>query len=373
MKTSDFYTIRKSKRHSAFIRNTLILLSFTIVFNSRNTILSQLYIKDLLVVSFRDLTGINKIPLSIDTIIDLRGKPGKEIGVTEKKQYKYVPVDYFICTGKDLNLEIHDMFERSRNDPFKYRLYINEFNVRKKNYHIIPALYLNTSIQVYYGAHNDSMVFLGEILHESKYSKLVIKETDKTGYDRVLESWQGEFLSDMDSIHSEITRGNIPELENVRTQMYTGKIKNMYVGGDIILGTDFWLIDGEIYFSHREVRRFFLRKGYNLRYRNEKDFESIEFSLLNSHFNYRINTQLLLKGKLNGMIGCNKWKNVEEYKPDLWDIAMLDISLSQNIVWNPLDRKSFIIGFGLFESVNYIYSKNVRFQPGVLMHMGLKL
>ena len=86
-----------------------------------------------------------------------------------------------------------------------------------------------------------------------------------------------------------------------------------------------------------------------------------------------MNNKIVVRGKLNSMIGINKWKDLEQTEPELWDIAMLEISLSQNVLWNPLDKRSFIMGVGLFESVNYIYYKNVRFQPGILLHIGLKL
>ena len=73
------------------------------------------------------------------------------------------------------------------------------------------------------------------------------------------------------------------------------------------------------------------------------------------------------------MLGFNKWKDLKSTNPKIWDIFLLDISFSQSLMFNPIDKQSIIVGVGFYEGVNYIYKKGVRFQPGLLIQLGFKL
>ena len=59
--------------------------------------------------------------------------------------------------------------------------------------------------------------------------------------------------------------------------------------------------------------------------------------------------------------------------PEFYDAFIGDLSLSQSIVYNPLDKNSILFGIGLSEDLSYIYSKGLRFHTGILFHLGIKL
>ncbi|MBN1182963.1 MAG: hypothetical protein JXB49_11790 [Bacteroidales bacterium] len=333
---------------------------------------SQRYIKDSIIVSFADTFQIPPVQLNVTKINDARTHPGNILSITEKKQYQYIPVDFLISLSSPLEKELSSMFEINENS-YSYQLKITEFKSEKKTYFLKPSMYLNSTIQVYYSENNDSLQFGGELVYEEKYANFSIKPTQKDAYEKVLKSWQQHFLNDLSTLTDKLENQQPITLPNYRSNPYTGKFKNMYVGTDAILGLHFFAIDGEIMFSHREVNTQFQRKAYDVRYRNEKELEAIEFDLFNTHLNYRLNEKYLFNAKGNLFIGLNRWKNLEENDYKLYDMGMLELSFSQRFIWNPLDKKSFIFGAGLFESVNYIYHYSVRFQPGVLIHAGVKL
>lgn len=349
------------------------LMFFLILFFQHHEGFSQLYIKDSLIVNFQDSSIAEPVPINVKQIEDVRSYPDYVISITEKKQYKYVPVDYFICLPNPLSEEISSMIIPDNNNTYKYQFVFTEFKAQKRKYFIKPGIYLNSTCQVYSTNENDSLQFVGELLYEEGFQKFSIKTTEKLGYEKVLENWQKHFLSDINTFSTQFENQESISLENYRNTSYTGKPKNMYMSTDAIVGLNFWALEGEIIFSPREVNQFFQRKSYNVRYRNEEELEIIEFDLFNTHINYRLNDRILFNTKGSFMLGLNKWKNLEDDEHELYDIAMLDLSFSQRIMWNPLDKRALVLGFGLFESVNYIYYYNVRFNPGFLISVGVKL
>ena len=350
---------------------SIILLSFGLMFHC-SMVQSQLYVKDSLIVHFKDSSFIPPKSLSVYSVIDSRTHPGNIISVTEKKQYKYVPVDYFITLPEPLENEIKNMFIQSDNQH-NYLIKVADFKVKKRNYFLKPGMYLNSAIWLYYNIGNDSLQFGGELLYEEAYKKFSLKTTKKEPYEQVLGNWQEHFMKDISILTSNIENGTSTTLYNYRYKPYKNKPKNMYLGIDAIFGLNFYAFDGEIQFSQREVNKHFQRKAYGIRYRNENELEAIEFNLLNTHINYRLNEKYLFNAKANLFLGLNKWKDMENNDYTLYDVGMLDLSFSQRFLWNPLDKKSFIFGAGLFESINYVYHYSVRFQPGLLMYLGIKL
>jgi hypothetical protein len=131
-------------------------------------------------------------------------------------------------------------------------------------------------------------------LYELNRRKPIFKDNLKKGFESILQSWQQEFFDDLSNISTD-GNFNSQNLDNYRTKSYSGRPVNMLIGFEGTLGSNDNMLDTEIYFSHREARkRFFRSGGYNIRYRNTDDFESIEFGLSNDYLFYRINPNLVL-------------------------------------------------------------------------------
>jgi hypothetical protein len=365
----------KRKNNLIPVSSRVILLVFILLHNGSY---AQKFVQDTLEISFNS----NDLPepvleIAIDSIIDLRNKNQYVLGTTEKKKYLIIPVDLLICTKKPLSQEISEILPHQKSKPEKaiqFKIVIDEFILsRKGNSLLYPCYSLNAAISLYKQYTGSNSAYFGQLLYELKARKSILGDNLKKDYESVLQRWQREFIDDLSHIQKD---GNFPahSLDNFRRTLYHSRPINMLVGFDGILSLNGKILDNEIYFSHREARkRFFRSGGYNIRYRNTEDFESIEFGLSNDYLHIRFNPKLLLRWKSQIMFGVNRWKDIQTTEHKLYDAIILDYSISQSLIFNPLDKRSILFGIGLMENVFYVYSKSFQFQVGPLLHLGLKL
>lgn len=351
-------------------------LLFLILLISALSLFAQDLVQDTLIISFQPFNKDIFQGVSIDSVIDNREEKNIIIGRYEKNKYMFIPVDLFICTKNPLPLEISTLYNcpKQIEHTVTFKLIINEFDLSKKtNSLFYPHYLLNASVSVYWNRNNDESEFLGQLLYESAHRPKFFRDKLQDGFSKVLQKWQQEFAADLSLLASDDPINSIKNMENIRFENYCGKSTNMYIGTDFILGTNSWMTDYDIIFSHSEARNRFFRNGYNIRYRNEDTFESIEFGVSSDYLFSRFHPDFIFRGKSQLMYGFNRWNDIDIFKHELWDAFIADFSLSQSLIYNPLDRRSIIFGFGVVENVYYIYSKKCKFQVGLLIHLGIKL
>ena len=95
--------------------------------------------------------------------------------------------------------------------------------------------------------------------------------------------------------------------------------------------------------------------------------------IANDFVYFRLNTAAALRLKSQLMLGINRWKDVNLVKHKLYDAMIVDLSLAQSIHYFPVNRKSILFGFGIQESIYYIYSHGFQFQLGFLFQVGIQL
>ena len=147
----------------------------------------------------------------------------------------------------------------------------------------------------------------------------------------------------------------------------------LHVGSDMVYTFSGYMLDGYLYFNYPETKRTTLQASSVLRYRNENDFESLEYKIVNDFVYFRLNTAAALRLKSQLMLGINRWKDVNLVKHELYDAMIVDLSLAQSIHYFPVNRKSILFGFGIQESIYYIYSHGFQFQLGFLFQVGIQL
>jgi len=347
-------------------RNILVSLFF---FQFHFSIYSQRFISDSLMVQFGE-NNVEKIHASIDTIIDHRNTKPNCISISEKIKYIYVPIDYRILITKPLSVNLHDLFTNS-SDSTKYRLEIKEFNIHTK-----PNLFQNNyslnSIIAIYSVENKIDTYEGTLVYENNSEIWKNSKQPQKEYESFVDSWKKDFIKDMNVIVKNTSNDFAYKCPNLIKQQ-SGFDKNMLLSTDIAIGRDSWIIDGEIMFSGPEPKREFRREGNLLRYRHDKRYEAIEFSIVNKQFNYRINDQFVFIAKPKLFWGLNNWNENEYRKHGFEDILLLDCSVSQTLLFNPFYKKSIIFGVGVMENVNYIYSEPANFNLYFMFQLGIKL
>ena len=144
-------------------------------------------------------------------------------------------------------------------------------------------------------------------------------------------------------------------------------------GTEIIILQNGFLSDGILSCSYPETKRMFFEATGTMRFRKENKFESIEYGLINSSLFYRLNPNFLLRFRSNLFLVINRWKDMKTTEHKVYDALIGDLSFSQSILYFPIHKKTFTIGFGCFENLYYIYSKYFNFLPDVIFSAGLKL
>jgi len=253
-------------------------------------------------------------------------------------------------------------------------LAIHHFEVTVKSSSlIIPRFQLNASIKAFQKTGEDS-TYLGEWVYETTAGKSYFSGNLRKGFQSLLRKWQKVFISDWQKCPYRKTPNQKRTITRFRPWDYSGKPMYMVSGGEICLGSHFFTTDFSIYFSERSGKNPTVRSGgYHLRYRKEDDFESIEWGLSVDRWLFRKHPFWVFQIKSGLFFGVNKWEDIAKREHELYDAVLLEWALNQSLTYMPLDQQSVTLGIGLSESVNYIYSKKLRFQFGILFHLGLQL
>ena len=336
------------------------------------SVFGQKFVSDSLVVAFgkRDL---QKIKATIDTIVDQRNLKPNCIAITEKIKYYNVPIDSRILTSKPLHLEIKEMFS-NKPDSFPgnhYRLEIKEFNIRAEPTFFKNNYTCNSVISVY-SVTNHTNIYNGTLVYETRNAVKKNKKHPQTEYETFIDSWKVRFAADMNAIILHLPFDSTFSLPNFVKKQSDFR-KNMIISSDVAIGIDSWVVDGEIMFSRPEPTRQFYRQGNILRYRHEKKYESLEFSIANKQYNYRLNNNFVFVLKPKLFWGLNYWNNDEYSKHGLQDILLFDFSATQSMLYNPFYKRGVICGLGIMENATWIYSEQVKFKPYIMFQIGIKM
>ena len=355
---------------------SIIAFIFFILVPGQSTDAQEL-VQDTLVVRFPPAIDVETGPVGIDSVIDRRQEPSHTVGRYEVSKFFVVPVDLLICTENLLAQEITRTigFDSYEDKDLRFRLFIDDFTLDKKTAGwMYPHYRLSASLGVHRFTDMDSSIYIGHLLYETSCRKSLFKDKLKKGYESVIHKWCNELALDLSHLSQTAIAKQPVQLSNFRKNKPLSRRLHMHATVDVIYGTQHWLADWAFYSSHREARkRFFRSGGYHLRYRNADDFEAIEFGLSIDHLFYRFDRNLMLRGKSQFMLGLNRWKDTDTVEHKLYDVLLLDYSLSQSLVFDSLDKRGVIFGIGILENVYTIYSKSVQFQAGLVFHAGLKL
>jgi hypothetical protein len=358
-------------------RNSFHLLTFKIV--SLFSIVTipfsasaQKYVSDSLVVKF----GSDDMPrysISVPSVTDTRILKPNCIAITDRIRYYNVPVDYMIVLPHPLSVEIKNMFRvpDSYSGKDQLSLEIKEFTIKQNPGYFKNNYKCNAIISVS-NSYNNEEKYLGSLVYEYSNAFKKVKKQPGKEYELFLSTWKYKFAADMLTVAANTTSDSIsPPLNFVKIK--SDFRKNMIISADFAAWTDSWLADCEIMFSRPEPQKEFRRTGSILRYRHDKKYESIEFSISNQQYNRRITDKfvLLLKSKL--FWGLNYWNDNEFKKHGLEDLFLADFSASQSILYNPFYKKGIIFGTGIMEDLTYIYTENIKFRPYLMLQIGIKL
>ncbi len=341
-----------------------------------NAAAAQTLVSDSLEVPFGPPAGADAPPLAIGGIVDQRDESPEVIGRTEVNRYAFIPVDLVIHTAGPLSDEIRRLISPSgeRADGPRLKILIDDFELNRiTNSLIFPRYQLNASFTLVREPGQGPPVRLGCVSYETSRRKPLWRDRSANEYAAVVHKWRNQFVRDLSALEADGSGRPAPG-DDFRANFSPGSKTNMMIGTEAAFSGEARTVDAQIYFSRREVRTLFMRSGgYNIRYRDEKEFESIEFGLSNDYLFFRLHSRFMLRAKSLILLGVNRWNDIQAVPRKIYDAFLLDYCMSQMIQFDPLDRRSMILGVGVQEGVHYLYSRGARFEAAVLFHIGIKL
>jgi hypothetical protein len=334
-------------------------LFFPIVF-------SQQIVTDTIYINFApdSLVPVNYI---IKSVTDRRNVNPKLISYSNKNKYILLPVDIELCTHKALEENIKYGFQKTQYSSDTFSLDINYFLISRYKGHFSNPYLLQADIPVYqHSGNNISQV--GTLVYNSRYQLPGRKMTRAKACEEIMKKWHTEFKFDMLSTIN-YTRQLNPVPQNlVETSLKRSHFLHGIVGSAI--GLNFWMVEGELFFTRPETGRSYWFLGNIIRYQHTRNFEMIGFGKKSEYFVKRINENWSFNIRTNFLLGLTKWKDTEDIK--LYQVLQLSFSSSQCISYDMKNASGFQFKSGLFENFYYIASKSPGLHIGLYLSVGYK-
>lgn len=339
------------------------------VFCSTSDLLAQNFVADSLLVNFGQDSTQRITGITVSKASDYRSMDADVVSVYEKKKLLFFPVDQVVKTKQALAREFTRKFFADSSTNESYQLGIHQFNVvpskvfRKTNYTLYATIELNKA------SANQSKL-LGTFYYEYPFkqsNKLPVKDA----YENLFDAWMRQFTSDVLTVNSGLDLIVQEPVYHFRREMPAIK-KNLYTSIEAFYGLNFWGIDGEVWFSEPEGNQVFNRTTGIIRYVNHGNFQSIAFGNNVRHWNYRLSEQWLFTHKIGFLLGLNNWKDMETTAHKMEEIFMLNLSFTQRITYNPLDKPGIVFGIGLIEDAHYIIYHQAKLKIGLSLNCAYK-
>jgi hypothetical protein len=337
---------------------------------------SQKLIQDSLLLNFEnDLSKTIQFPIKIDTIFDFRDVPySRLIGIDEVKKYVFVPVDLHLVTSRPFVEVVREALpDAAPGAKNRLSLGIYHFDISKRGGFLFERYQINALVRLYHLSNADSLMPVGELIFESSRTKFFTKAELKSGYESAFRVWNQQLANDLVAVVQGMENEGTPLPYNFRSYSPNAPWMQLNVGGNFIFTYDGFLIDGSLHFAYPEAKRLFFNSAGIIRFRHQKQFESIEYGLLNNALNYRLNRRYLFRFRFHLLLGLNRWKDMDIVKHKIYDALIGDFSINQSMHYHPRFARTPIFGLGLYQSIYYIDSIGFKFQFGLLVNIGMQL
>jgi hypothetical protein len=372
----DYTEKKRPGPHTGTGRAPSVFPLFSCFFLITAAAFGQNLVQDSLEVAFGPMAAGDTAAAVVAEIIDQRDESPDIIGRTETNRYGWIPVDLAVRLGGPLTGEIRNLFPRMSGpeDGPALTLVVREFELNRSDdsfFH--PRYRLTASFSVLRKDGSGPPLPAGQLYYETVSRKPLFGDRLRDGYEAVLAKWRDGFIRDVGRL-SAAGAASMNRAPNFRAGTVAVKPLFLMIGADAAFSAGVRTVDAQVFFSPREAARTFMRSGgTNVRYRDEREFESIEFGVSKDYLFRRIHPKILLRGKSVFLFGVNRWKDFRSVPRTLMDAVIFDGSVSQAVLFDPLDGRSIVLGAGVQENLDYLYHRDWRFRLAFLIHAGVKL
>jgi hypothetical protein len=332
--------------------------------------LCQKLLPDTIYVSFQADSLIHLNRMAVTAAIDSRNENPSFVRYDTKRRFLLIPVDQEVYTRRPLAEEVLKGIPRDTLADRIFVIEIKKFEVEQEKGRLSSTSSLVADIPVYERI-NDSLVWRGTLFYDYPYIPEAKKESISQSTENLLKKWHTDFKLDLMSLRSDALTGS-----SVHSNLVTNpKIKSLYINTGVagFVGYNWWGLQGEVYFSRPESNSRNHYLGGIIRYQNNPDYQTMAFGKRAEHYILRMNEQWVFDVDLNFLVGLCKWKNVDAENPTLYQIFDFELSSTQNLIFNPLNKKGIVFRLGIIENFSWVIGKTPKFQPGLLFGLGVKL
>lgn len=301
-------------------------------------------------------------------ISDSRNVPEAWVSTFSKKKLLLIPVDVLYCNQEPLAKSLQRGFPSPSGDQSCCYLDIHDLSIRYRTGWLFPAFVLSAVIPVYHGD-DDSLVLAGSLVYNNDYKKLK-REKFSAACPRILYTWYPQLQEDLDAISRGREAGSTRGERLFWVEGMIPREERMHLAVSGTMGLNWWQAEAEIWFTGVETTSKWVYTTSILRYQNQREFESIAIGKGIEHLRYRLNPLISYDGSFSLLIGINKWKNLREVQPTLYQIPQLNVSTVQSLVLAASNRRGLFLRAGVQGNFYYIYDKKPGFQAGLYLGAG---
>lgn len=221
----------------------------------------------------------------------------------------------------------------------------------------------------FYTAGNESNL-LGTFYYERAFQQKK-KLPASEGYEKLLDLWSHAMVSDVTAVQQEIDLLVPGQLSHFRRGQ-KALDNNLYASLDFFGGLNFRGVDAQLWFSEPEAQRIYNRSTGIIRYVNHPTFQAIAIGRNVRHWNYRLAPKWLFTHKLAFLIGINNFKDMQTARHKLQEIPLFNLSFTQQLNYNGLDKNGLVLGAGLMEDFHYIIDHKPKLNLGLAFNIAWK-
>jgi hypothetical protein len=350
-----------------FLKSSCIILFLVFI---PLLVFCQKWVADTITISFGDNEKNINSSFSLANVKDCRNTFPEYISVFEQKKWLFFPVDQIVKTNLPLSTNFRNKFQSEKENSGNYSISINQFDIKNTTGMGKRHLILSSTLELSEIVKTEDTILVGTFYYERSLSQKR-KEGISSGYEKLIEDWNKQFAEDVLSVQNGLDQITSDKLYYFRRGSKAIK-KNFYTSAEIFTGLKFWGIDGELWFSEPEENRIFNRSSGVIRYLNYPNVQSIAFGSNVRHWNYRVSDHWLFTHKMALLLGVNNWKDMKTVAHKFEEIFLLDASMTQQINFNPLDKKGFVFGMGLMEDAHYIIYHKIELNIGLALNLAYK-
>lgn len=290
-------------------------------------------------------------------VVDNRQNSPRVLGVRQVNRYLIIPVDQYLILNDSLANVFRKLLAPAIRDS-GWTLYIDKLDIWHDDRPFLARGWMLNAETRLTGADGNLIS-----LWQWEFKR---KQVRKQKFDQLISVLMQEWLINQQSAMIMHQYYQPPKIHPYR--------RVLHLWENTVFFKDGYAIDGRLSLYYpADQQQSFLRGVPGIYYRHSPNRESIAIGGKDLHWYYRASENWLLSLSGAGRIGFNRFNpNVYDYL-DWWNLFLVNIGMTVKFEWNPQYHRGITAGVGLYQDVNLLPEVVDRFDPGLLLSIGLCL